>query len=74
VRSDRLFCGQLRYNFLFRWFLDLAPEAAPFDASTFSKNRERLLAHAVALRFFDAAVELRAAECAAQGPRGPAPG
>lgn len=58
VRSDRLFCEQLRYNFLFRWFLDLAPEAPPFDASTFSKNRERLLAHAVALRFFDAVVAL----------------
>lgn len=58
VRSDRLFCEQLRYNFLFRWFLDLAPEAQPFDASTFSKNRERLLAHEVALRFFDAVVIL----------------
>ncbi|HEU4438640.1 MAG TPA: IS5 family transposase [Methylomirabilota bacterium] len=56
VRSDRLFCEQLAYNFLFRWFLDLAPEAAPFDASTFSKNRERLLAHDVAHQFFDAVV------------------
>ncbi len=58
VRSDRLFCEQLHYNFLFRWFLDLAPEAKPLDASTFSKNRERLLAHAVAVRFFDAVVAL----------------
>jgi transposase len=58
VRSDRLFCEQLGYNFLFRWFLDLAPEAAAFDASTFSKNRERLLEHEVALRFFDAVVAL----------------
>jgi transposase len=58
VRSDRLFCEQLQYNFLFRWFLDLEPEAAAFDASTFSKNRERLLAHEVALRFFDAVVAL----------------
>jgi transposase len=62
VRSDRLFCEQLAYNFLFRWFLDLAPEAAPFDASTFSKNRERLLTHDVAHQFFDAVVrEARAA-------------
>ena len=29
VRSDRLFCEQLAYKFLFRWFLDLAPEATP---------------------------------------------
>lgn len=56
VRSDRLFCEQLAYNFLFRWFLDFAPEAVPFDASTFSKNRERLLAHDVAHQFFDAVV------------------
>jgi len=56
VRSDRLFCEQLTYNFLFRWFLDLAPEAAPFDASTFSKNRARLLGHDVAHQFFDAVV------------------
>lgn len=56
VRSDRLFCEQLAYNFLFRWFLDWAPEAAPFDPSTFSKNRDRLLAHDVAHRFFDAVV------------------
>ena len=58
VRSDRLFCEQLHYNFLFRWFLDLEPEAEPLDASTFSKNRERLLAHEVAVRFFDAVVAL----------------
>src|SRR6201987_5290764 len=56
VRSDRLFCEQLAYNFLFRWFLDLAPEAAPFDASTVIKNRERLLPHAGAPQVFDAAL------------------
>jgi transposase len=56
VRSDRLFCEMLEYNLLFRWFLDLDPEAPAFDASTFSKNRERLLAHEVAVRFFDAVV------------------
>jgi transposase len=56
VRSDRLFCEQLEYNLLFRWFLDMDPEEPAFDASTFSKNRERLLAHAVAVQFFDAVV------------------
>jgi len=56
VRSDRLFCEQLEYNLLYRWFLDLAPEAPAFDQSTFSKNRERLLAQDVARRFFDAVV------------------
>ena len=47
VRSDRLFCEQLGYNILFRWFLDMSLEEASFDPSTFSKNRERLMAHDV---------------------------
>lgn len=56
VRSDRLFCELLEYNLLFRWFLDMDPEEAAFDPSTFSKNRERLLEHDVARQFFDAVV------------------
>ena len=56
VRSDRLFCETLDYNILFRWFLDMGLEEASFDASTFSKNRERLASEAVALQFFDAVV------------------
>ena len=42
VRSERQFCEQLRYNLRCKWFLDLNVDDAPFDASTFSKNRERL--------------------------------
>ena len=52
VRSERLFCEQLEYNMLFRWFLDMGLDEEPFDASTFSQNRERLLNHEVAPRFF----------------------
>jgi transposase len=58
VRSDRLFCEMLDYNILFRWFLDLGMDEPGFDASTFSKNRDRLLAHDVAHLFFDAVVRL----------------
>ena len=57
VRSDRLFCETLDYNILFRWFLDMSLEEPAFDASTFSKNRERLAHEQVALRFFDAVVK-----------------
>ena len=53
VRSDRLFCEMLDYNILFRWFLDMNLEEAALDATTFTKNRDRLLAHNVALQFFD---------------------
>jgi transposase len=51
IRSDRLFCEQLDYNLLFRWFLDMDMVEEAFDHSTFSKNRERLLAHDVAKKF-----------------------
>ena len=44
VRSERLFCEQLDYNFLFRWFLELEVDEAGFDHSIFSRNRTRLLA------------------------------
>ena len=52
VRSDRLFCQMLRYNMLFLWFLDMDMTDEVWDASTFSKNQERLLRHAVAKDFF----------------------
>jgi transposase len=52
VRSDRLFCERLEYDLLFRWFLDMDVEESGFDASTFSKNRGRLLEHEVAPKFF----------------------
>src|SRR5690606_27412563 len=56
VRSERLFCEQLAYNLLFRWFLDMDMTSQPFDHSTFSKNRDRLLEHEAAGKFFYAVV------------------
>lgn len=56
VRSDRQFCEQLDYNLLFRWFLDLEMDEDRFDASTFSRNRERLIRHEVAEKFLAAVV------------------
>src|SRR5580700_11257190 len=52
VRSERMFCEQLDYNLLFRWFLDLNWDEPAFDHSTFSRNRMRLLKHDVASEFF----------------------
>src|ERR1700676_5827993 len=48
VRSERMFCEQLDYNLMFRWFLDLNWDEPGFDHSTFSRNRARLLEHDVA--------------------------
>jgi transposase len=59
VRSDKLFCEQLDYNLLFRWFLDVDMLEEAFDHSTFSKNRERLLEHDVAKKFLAEIVEGR---------------
>jgi transposase len=57
IRSERQFCEQLDYNLLFRWFLGMNMVEDSFDASTFSKNRERLMAHEVAYVFFHSVVE-----------------
>lgn len=57
VRSDRQLCEQLRYNLMFRWFLDLDMLGEAFDHSTFSKNQARLLAHDAAGMFFATVVE-----------------
>ena len=57
MRSERAFCERLNYDLLFKWFLDLPIDAPAFDASTFTKNRERLLDHEIADRFFAAVVD-----------------
>lgn len=56
LRSETLFCEQLGYNMLFKWFLDMQIADAPFDHSTFGKNRERMMTADVAGRFFAAVV------------------
>jgi transposase len=54
IRSERQFCERLQYDLLFKWFLDLNIMDPAFDASSFSKNKERLLEHQVAHEFFGA--------------------
>ncbi len=56
VRSDRLFCEQLGYNMLFRWFLDMGLDEEPFDPSTFSQNRERLFNHDIGQQLLSAVI------------------
>ena len=56
MRSERAFCERLNYDLLFKWFLDLPIDAKAFDATTFTKNRDRLLDHEIADRFFAAVV------------------
>ena len=52
VRSERQLMEQVRYNLLYRWFIGLAIDDEVWDHSSFSKNRDRLLEHAVVESFF----------------------
>ena len=52
IRSERMFCEQLDYNLLFRWFLDMELDEPSFDHSSFTANRDRLLEHELAGDFF----------------------
>lgn len=53
VRSERLLMEQLEYNLLFRWFVGLSMDDAVWNATVFSKNRERLLSGGIAQRFLE---------------------
>lgn len=51
VRSERQLMEQLDYNLLYRWFVGLSPDAPVWDATTFTKNRDRLQAGDVFEKF-----------------------
>jgi transposase len=53
IRSERLLVEQLDYNFLFRWFVGLAIDDPVWDHSSFSKNRDRLIASDIAVKFLN---------------------
>jgi transposase len=51
VRSERLLMEEMDYNLLFRWFVGLNADDEVWDATTFTKNRDRLLEADVARQF-----------------------
>ena len=57
VRSERMLMEQLDYNLLFRWFVGLNMDDAIWDATVFTKNRQRLLDGNVADLFFAAVLK-----------------
>ena len=57
IRSDRQLCEQVRYNLMFRWFLDMNMTDAVWDRTVFSHNRERLIEHDIARELFGSVVE-----------------
>jgi transposase len=52
IRSERLLMEQLDYNLLFRWFVGLEIDDRVWDATVYTKNRDRLLNQEVAQAFF----------------------
>ena len=51
IRSERQLMEQLDYNLLYRWFVGLTPDEPVWDPTTFTKNRDRLLAGDIAEAF-----------------------
>ena len=51
IRSERLLMERLEYDLLFRWFVGLGIEDLVWDATSFTKNRDRLLDGEIASRF-----------------------
>lgn len=58
IRSERQLMEQVRYNMLYRWFVGLTMDDEVWNHSTFSKNRDRLLAHDVVGELFQTVVEM----------------
>ena len=52
IRSERLLVEELDYSVLYRWFVGLSLDGPIWDATTFTKNRERLLAGDITDAFF----------------------
>jgi len=54
IRSERQLVERIEFDLLFRWFVGLGVDDPVWDATTFTKNRDRLLAGDVAVKFLAA--------------------
>jgi len=54
IRSERQLVERIEYDLLFRWFVGLGIDEVVWDATTFTKNRDRLLDGDVATKFLSA--------------------
>jgi transposase len=57
IRSERLLMEEIDYSVLFRWFVGMNLDEPVWDATTFTKNRERLLDGDVAREFLSEIVK-----------------
>lgn len=56
IRSERQLMERLEFDLLFRWFVGLGIDDPAWDGSSFSKNRDRLLAADAAAEFLSGVV------------------
>jgi transposase len=54
IRSERQLVERLDFDLLFRWFVGLGVDDPVWDATTFTKNRDRLLGGEIATKFLAA--------------------
>ena len=57
IRRERLLMEEMDYNLLFRWFVGLSADDEVWDATVFTKNRDRLLQADIAKEFLACVVE-----------------
>ena len=58
IRSERQLVERPEFDMLFRWFVGLTIDERVFDASSFLKNRDRLLTHEIAQEFLSSLLGL----------------
>lgn len=58
IRSERQLMERIEFDLLYRWFVGLGIDDAAWDATTFTKNRDRLLEGAIAHRFLAAVLAI----------------
>jgi transposase len=63
VRSERQLMEQFDYNLMFRWFVGLGVDDPVWDATVFTKNRDRLLDAEVAVKFMAAVAHTQVSRC-----------
>lgn len=56
ISSERRLVDAINWNLLYRWFCDLDPDQAVWDATTFTHNRERFERHGLVQKFFERVV------------------
>lgn len=56
IPSERRLVDAINWNLLYRWFCDLDPDRAVWDATAFTHNRERFERHGLVQKFFERVV------------------